>query len=124
MKKPYRSFVTVGQYEVVDGWGVVRTIVDCRFTIWMVSTHNFIQANKTYDFELFMNYVCEVPVFCFVIREQAVEFARLKSNRYPIDMQLKALKWRKQYWYSTILEQYCNMAQFFQQELEDKHIKI
>lgn len=115
MRKPYRSFVTVSAPERVEGWGLYRTIVDCRFTVWMACTHEFIPASKTYDFELFINYVSEIPCFCFGSKEQAIEFCKTKSNRYPIDFQLKGLKWRPQYWYATILEQYINIKQWMQE---------
>lgn len=106
MSRLYRAFVSVYTPTIIDGWGVYRCRVDDAFDLFACATHSFIDGNRTYDFELFVDIVSEVPIYFFGERAKAEEFARIKTNRYPIFRQLQLLKHREEYWFGTWIQAY------------------
>lgn len=111
-KLPYKSIITVSRPAKVAGWGIYRLLVDCRFVVWCCMTHNFIDGLKTYDFGLITDLLSEVPCYCFPSYEQAEQFCKTKSNRYPIDRQLYWLRFRPDYWFSTNIMGYYTIEQW------------
>lgn len=111
-KLPYKSFITVYAPIMESGWGIYKCLVDCRFSIYVCMTHNFIDGQKSYDFGLLCDLLCEVPCYCFCTLEQAMKFCKTKSNRYPIDRQLYWLRFRPDYWFSTVINGYFTVEQW------------
>lgn len=109
MNQRYMSYVSVYAPILSAGWGIYRVRIDDRFDVWVCATHNFIEGGRSYNFDLFVDYAAELPLWCFVSLESAQEFTKLHSNRYPIYRQLQLLRHRDQYWFGHIIADYLTL---------------
>lgn len=111
MSRPYKSFVRVYAPTVIDGWGMYRCRVDDVFNVFVCMTHQFLEGNKSYPYELWIDYMAELPVWGFPTEERAMDFCKHHSNRYPLDRQLQLLKIRDQYWVANVLNSYYSVLE-------------
>lgn len=109
MKMRYMSYVSVYAPIISHGWGIYRVRIDDRFDVWVCCTHNYIEGGRSYNFDLFVDYMAELPVWCFASFEQAKAWTGLHSNRYPIYRQLQLLRHRDQYWFGHIIADYLSL---------------
>lgn len=111
MSRLYKSFVKVYAPTIVDGWGLYKCCVDDYFNIFVCMTHNFLDGPRSYPYELWIDYMAELPVWAFPSEEPARQFCVRHTNRYPIDRQLQLLRQRNEYWVATILNTYFSLIE-------------
>lgn len=119
MKRPFKSFVSVSEYEPSHGWAVYRIVVDCVISYYFCSTHLFIEGNMTYDFDLFVDYAAELPLYFFQTHKECIDFTLRHSNMYPIDRQFYLLRFRPQFWFATLIQKYLEVIQW-ENEITEK----
>lgn len=125
MSRPYKSFVRVYAPVNVSGWAVYRCRVDDYFEIYVNFTHLFLDGSCSYPYELFIDYMAELPAWCFTCWEQAQGFAQRHSNRYPIDRQMQLLRFRDQYWIGTVLNAYYSVIEMSKATVDDtENVKV
>lgn len=111
MSRPYKAFVKVHAPTIIDGWGLYKCRVDDYFNIYVCMTHNFLEGPRSYPYELWIDYMAELPVWAFATEDQAREFCLHHTNRYPLDRQLQILKRRDEFWVATILNSYFSLIE-------------
>lgn len=124
----YKSKARVTKCDRVSGWGLFTIVIDERMFMWAAMTHSWLQVGMVIDFDLFVNYCCELPFFCFADKPAGMDFCKQKSPSYPLEYQLESLRWRPQYWMSTILLNYLDyrkwlMSDNYQMFVESKNLK-
>lgn len=102
----YHTFnekVVIGDITPIGGWGVGRARIEHLFPFYFCEIELWHQAWTECPLEEFMDVAAEVPVYYFLSWDSAVQFAKTKSNRYPIERRMWWLRFQDQYWFSTIL---------------------
>lgn len=110
----YKSQMILKKPEVYQGWGIYELNVDNRFNLYLAATHEWIKP-AVYPFDDLCELVGEMPIFAFPDKVKAYEFAKTKSNRHTIDVQMKALRWHPEYWLSTLLINYLDFMKYLQE---------
>lgn len=93
--------VVVKSITPLGGWGVGSAMVVNLFDFYFVEREGWFKA-ATYTLDDFMDEAAIVPVYFFKVWDDAVLFAKTKSNRYTIGSMLWWLRFQDEFWFSTI----------------------
>ena len=119
----YNEIVTIGDITPIAGWGVGRARVEKLFPFYFCEVENWIEKNKQYPLDLFIDIAAEVPVYFFPTWDDAEQFAKTKSNRYPIERRLYWLRFQQQYWFATILNYYMDTMRYLTSDERFRYIE-
>ena len=97
--------ITVTKIILESGWNICVCIADNLLKFYICETWLIIREGE-YDFYMFSDFTCELPIWCFRDWEAAVYFAKTHSNRHPYEVQQWYLRFQKEYWFATVLADY------------------
>jgi len=108
----YNEVVTVEDITPIGGWGLGKAKVEHLFSFYFCEVEMWIEKNKQYPLDLFIDLAAELPVYFFVSWDAAEKFAKTKSNRYPIERRLWWLRFQPEYWFATVMNYFYDTIRY------------
>lgn len=108
----YEEKVEILEVLTIGGWGVGRGEVRNLFAFAFCEVEAWHNQGDVYSLDAFMDFAAEAPIYYFTCYQNAEQFAKTKSNRYPIERRLWWLRYQEEYWFATIFNYYVDTIRY------------
>lgn len=107
----------------IGGWGVGKAEVINFFPFYFCEIEDWHKAGLVCYLDEFMDVAAEVPVYYFLTWNEAEQFAKTKSNRYPLDRRIWWLRFQPQYWFATIITYMLDQVKYLSSKEREEYIR-
>lgn len=108
----YDEKVEIKDVMAIAGWGVGKAVLKNAFNFAFCEVENWHNRGDIYTLDAFMDVAAEVPVYYFKCYDDAIQFAKTKSNRYPLERRIWWLRFQPDYWFATIYTYYMDTLRY------------
>lgn len=104
--------VATSDFKYNMGWAIVKCTFDNIFPLYCVENMPYLDECTIFDYGLFADTAAMFPLYFFKTWDEALDFTKRVSPRYPYDRLMYWLRFQREYWLSTNLIEYNDYVQY------------